>query len=110
MTCEDVPARIAWEIQLYEPCTRLWMPRCYGRATTTAAPQDVARAALTAYLTITTTWPGQKFRARVQPDDGPPVSVAAGELPDDWTPGETVRQALPLYLRDALRTTTAAGG
>jgi hypothetical protein len=103
MTCEDVPARIAWEIQLYEPCTGLWMPRCYGRATTPANPTDVACAALTAYLAITTVWPGQQFRAHAQPDGGPAVTVAAGELPDGWTAGEDVRQALPLYLRDALR-------
>jgi hypothetical protein len=104
MTCEDTtPARIAWEIQLHEPCTGLWMPRCYGRATTTAAPADVARAALTGYLSITTVWPGQQFRALVQPDGGPPVTVDPGQLPDGWVPGEDVRQALPLYLRDALR-------
>lgn len=108
MTCEDTrPTRLAWEIQLYEPCTGMWMPRCYGRATTTAPPADIAHAALTAYLAITTVWPGQEFRALAQPDDGPPVTVPAGQLPDGWTVGDDVLQALPRYLRDALPVKTA---
>lgn len=108
MACEDTqPTRVAWEIQLYEPCTSMWMPRCYGRATTTAHPRDVAQAALTAYLTITTVWPGQKFRALVQPDGSPPVTVTAGQLPDDWKAGPDVLQALPHYLRRALAVGTA---
>ena len=44
MTCEDTGVRLAWEVQLYETCTGMWMPRCYGRATTTAPPHEVARA------------------------------------------------------------------
>lgn len=103
MTCEDTqPARLAWEIQVHEPCTGLWLTRCYGRATTTAQPRDVAHAALTAYLTITTVWPGQKFRALAQPDGGPPITVTADQLPDGWKAAPDVQQALPLYLREAL--------
>lgn len=105
MTCEDTagsPARLTWEIQVYEPCTRFWLPRCYGRATTTAPPHEVAQAALTAYLTTITVWPGQQFRAHAQADGGPPVTVTAGQTPDGWTPGPDVLQALPGYLREAL--------
>ena len=101
MTCEDnAPARESWEVQLYETSTGMWMPRCYGRATTTAPPEDVAQAALTAYLTTITTWPGQTFRAHARTDDGTPVTV--GQAPDDWTPGPDVVRALPGYLREAL--------
>lgn len=108
MTCEDTqPTRVAWQIQLYEPCTGMWMPRCYGRATTTAQPRDVAHAALTAYLTTITVWPGQTFRALAQPDGGPPVTVTAAQLPDGWTAGPDVLQALPHYLREALAVGTA---
>ena len=102
MTCEDTGIRLAWEIQVHEPCTGMWMPRCYGRATTTAPSDDVAYAALTAYLLTITTWPGQTFRAHAQTDGGPPVTVTAGQHPDGWTAGPDVLQALPGYLREAL--------
>lgn len=111
MTCEDTTGvRLAWEVQLYETCTGMWLPRCYGRATTTAPPEDVARAALTAYLTTITVWPHQEFRALAQPDDGPPVTVTAGQLPNGWTAGDDVLHALPRYLRDALAASTAGVG
>ena len=110
MTCEDTtPTRIAWEIEVHEPCTGMWMPRSYGRATTPADPADIARTVLAAYLTTTTVWPGQQFRATVQADGGPPVTVTADQLPDGWTPGEDARQALPLYLREALPGSLSAG-
>lgn len=105
MTCEDTagtPARLTWEIQVYEPSVRGWLPRCYGRATTTAPPEHVAQAALTAYLLTITTWPGQTFRAHAQADGGPTVTVTTGQQPDAWTPGPDVLQALPGYLREAL--------
>jgi len=106
MTCEDTtgtPARLSWEIQLYEPHSRVWICKGYGRATTTAPPLDIARAALTAHLTVHPARVGETFRAHARPDDGTPVTVTADQLPaGDWTVGDDVRQALPLYLRDAL--------
>lgn len=110
MTCEDTGQRLTWEIQVYEPSTRGWLPRCYGRATTTAPPHEVAQAALTAYLTTITVWPGQQFRAHAQADGGPPVTVTTGQTPDGWTPGPDVLQALPGYLREALAVGPAGAG
>ena len=107
MTCDNTagtPARLTWEIQVYEPSVRGWLPRCYGRATTTAPPEDVAQAALTAYLRTITVWPGQQFRAHARTDDGTPVTV--GQAPDGWTPGPDAVQALPGYLRNALTAET----
>lgn len=111
MTCEDTqPTRITWEIQLLEPCSRVWMSRGYGRATTTADPLEVARAALTAYLTGHPARPTETFRASVRPDGGPAVNVTADQIPDNWTPDPDAHRALPLYLREGLRTTTVVGG
>jgi hypothetical protein len=104
MTCEDTePTRLAWEIQHYEPFSRVWLSRSYGRATTTAAPLDIARAVLAGYLAASPPREGETFRAIAQPDDGQPVTVTTDQLPDDaWTADPAVRQALPLYLREAL--------
>lgn len=105
MTCEDTHRRLTWEIQVYEPSTRGWLPRCYGRATTTAPPDDLATTVLTAYLAITTTWPGQQFRATVTAHGGSrPSIVTADQLPaEPQAVRDDVLQALPLYLRDALK-------
>jgi hypothetical protein len=111
MTCEDnQPTRITWEVQLLEPCSRVWMSRGYGRATTTADPLEVARAALTAYLTGHPARPTETFRASVRPDGGPAVNVTADQVPDGWKADDAARRALPLYLRDALPATAAEVG
>jgi hypothetical protein len=106
MTCEDTPARLTWEIQLYEPCSRVWICKGYGRATTTADPANIARAALAGYLAGSPGRGGETFRAIARPDDGPAVTVTADQLDDDAAAATdpAVRQALPLYLRDALPT------
>jgi hypothetical protein len=104
MTCEDhQPVRITWVIELYEPHSRVWMGRGLGRATTAAAPLDIAQAVLAGYLTAMPPRVGETFRAVVRTDTGPPVTVRVDELPDGaWEVAADVRQALPLYLRDAL--------
>lgn len=103
MTCEPQPARLTWEIQLYEPCSRVWICKGYGRATTTADPADIARAVLAGYLAASTPRYGETLRATVRPDHGDPVTVNAADLgADAVTADPAVRQALPLYLRDAL--------
>lgn len=105
MTCDDQPARVTWEIDLYEPASRVWMCRGMGRATTTTArPADIAQAVLAGYLAATPPRGREQFRATARAAaDGEPVTVTAEELPDgSWTADEAVRQALPLYLRDAL--------
>jgi hypothetical protein len=105
MTCEDTPTRITWEIQLYEPCSRVWICKGYGRATTTAAPADIARAVLAGYRAAGLGRGSETFRAIARTDDGPAVTVTADQLDDDATAAAdpVVRQALPLYLRQALQ-------
>jgi hypothetical protein len=105
MTCEPEPTRLTWQIQLHEPCSGVWLSRGYGRATTTAQPADIARAVLAGYLAATPPRYGETFRAIARPDGGPTVTVTAADLdPDTVTTDPAVRQALPLYLRDALPT------
>jgi hypothetical protein len=103
MTCEDTPVRLTWEVQLYEPFSKVWICEGYGRATTTAGPADIARAVLAAHLASRTARGSETFRAFARPDGGEPVIVTPDQLRDDgWTAGPAVRQALPLYLREAL--------
>ncbi|CAK7288566.1 hypothetical protein [Streptomyces misionensis] len=107
MTCEDTPTRITWEVQLHEPFSRVWICRALGRATTTAAPADIARAVLAGYLATTPARAGDTFRAIARPDEGQPATVTADQLTNDgWVAGPTVREALPVYLREALAATT----
>lgn len=104
MTCEDNDVRISWDVQLHEPFSRVWISRAWGRATTSAAPKDLARGALAAYLTGSPPRAGETFRAIARTDTGAEAVVTADQLPDEaWEPGPDVRQALPLYLRDALQ-------
>jgi hypothetical protein len=103
MSCEDTPSRLTWEVQLYEPCSRVWICKGYGRATTTAAPADIARAVLAGYLVASPPRATETLRAVARPDGGPAVTAGAADLaPDAVTTDPAVRQALPLYLRDAL--------
>ncbi|MFK0288258.1 hypothetical protein ACIQVL_48475 [Streptomyces sp. NPDC090499] len=94
---------MTWEIELLEPFSWVWMSRGYGRATTSAAPADIARAVLAGHLAHSPARSGETFRATVRTDTGTTVTVAADELAAaGWEAGPDVRQALPLYLRDAL--------
>lgn len=103
MTCEDTPARMSWEVQLLEPFSKVWICRAYGRATTTAAPVDVARAVLAGYLAGSPARAGESFQAIAYTDTGARATVTADQLTDDgWTASADVRQALPVYLREAL--------
>lgn len=103
MTCEDTPLRLTWEVQLYEPCSRVWICKGYGRATTTAAPADIARAVLAGYLAASPPRYGENVRAIARTESGLPATVTAVELPDGaWEVDPVVRQALPAYLREEL--------
>lgn len=110
MTCEDTTTavRMSWEIQAYEPYSRVWICKGYGRATTTAAPADIARAVLTGHLAAHDARTGETFRAIARPDTGGPVIVTANDLKDgdEWEAGPAVYEALPHHLRQGL----AAGG
>lgn len=103
MTCEVEPVRITWEIELHEPHSRVWICKGYGRATTTAQPADIARAVLAGYLAASPPRYGETIRATARADGGTPVTVGSGDLDADAvTTDPVVRQALPLYLREAL--------
>lgn len=107
MSCEDTtpaPARITWEINCHEPHSGVWISRAYGRATTTAEPADIARAVLAGHLTAYPPPHGETFRAVVRRDGEPPVTLTSDQLPaDGWQAAPVVCDALPIYLRDALR-------
>lgn len=103
MSCEDTPARLTWEIQLYEPCSRVWICKSYGRATTGSAPGDIARAVLAGYLAATPARTTETFRVVARTDTGAECTVTVDQLAaGGWETDPAVRQALPLYLRDAL--------
>jgi hypothetical protein len=103
MTCEDTPTRLTWEIQLHEPVSGVWICKAYGRATTTAQPEDIARAVLAGYLAASPPVYKECLRALARPDGGLEVTVTPAELgPDAVTTDPAVRAALPLYLQDAL--------
>jgi hypothetical protein len=103
MTCEDTPHRLTWEIEQHERCSDVWICKTYGRATTTADPVDVARAALAAYLATTPPPCGEAVRVTARPDHGDPITVTPNDLPNDgYKADPEALQALPLYLRDAL--------
>ena len=105
MTCEvnEEPVRITWEIEMHEPHSRVWICKGYGRATTTAQPADIARAVLAGYLAGSPPRYGETSRATARADGGTPVTVTADQLANGgWEVDRVVRQALPLYLRDAL--------
>ncbi|MFJ7297568.1 hypothetical protein [Streptomyces collinus] len=102
MSCEDTPTRLTWEIQLHEPHCGVWICKGYGRATTTADPADIARAVLAGYLAASPPRATETLRAVARPDGGKAVTVGVADLAPDAVTDPAVRQALPLYLRDAL--------
>jgi hypothetical protein len=104
MTCEDTTAvRLTWEIQELDPFSKVWICRGYGRATTTAAPANIARAVLASHLTTQTGHDRETLRALSYTDTSGPHVVTEDQLADDgWTADDAVLQALPTHLRDAL--------
>lgn len=103
MTCEDNPTRLTWEIELLEPHSGVWLCRGYGRATTSARPADIARAVLAGHLAAQPPRAGETFRVITRPNGGQPFTVTTDQLPaDGWEADPDVRDALPLYLREAL--------
>jgi hypothetical protein len=103
MTCEDQqPARITWLVEMYEPASHVWICRGLGHATTTAAPEDIARAVLAGYLAATPNPHEETFRATCRTGTAAATVTADQLAGDGWTVEPAVRQALPLFLRDAL--------
>ncbi|QLJ06719.1 hypothetical protein HZZ00_37665 (plasmid) [Streptomyces sp. NEAU-sy36] len=103
MTCEDTPTRLTWQVELHEPFSGVWICQRYGRATTTAALADIARAVLAGHLAAAPPRPGDTLRAVAYTDTGTRVTVTADELAiGSWEASPAVREALPVYLRDAL--------
>lgn len=115
MSCEDTttptPARLSWLLEQYEPFSKVWICKAYGRATTTAAPADLARAVLAGHLAAYPPPHGETIRATARADGGTHATLATAQLPDDaWDVPDAVLQALPLYLRDALSSTPQPAG
>ena len=109
MTCEDA-SRLTWEVQLLEPFSKVWICRAYGRATTTAAPADIARAVLAGHLATKPPRGGETFRAIAYTDHARATVTADQLTADGWEVDPAVREALPLSLRDALPEAPVSGG
>lgn len=103
MTCEDEPTRLTWQVELHEPFSGVWICQRYGRATTTATPADIARAVLASHLATSPPRPGDTLRSVAHTDTGIKATVTPDELPcGSWEVDPAVREALPVYLREAL--------
>ncbi|MFJ9821017.1 hypothetical protein ACIRU3_38320 [Streptomyces sp. NPDC101151] len=103
MSRESDGACLVWEVQLYEPFSRVWISKGYGRATTDADPAEFARAVLAGYLARGPARCGETFRSLVRTGSGESWTVTADELPaQPWTVDPALCQMLPACLRDAL--------
>ncbi|MEU1708126.1 hypothetical protein ABZ478_22540 [Streptomyces sp. NPDC005706] len=103
MSRERDPGCLVWEVQLYEPFSRVWICKGYGRAITDADPAEVGRAVLACQLARAPVRGGETFRAVVRTGSGGPLTVLADELADrNWTADPSICRLLPAYLRDAL--------
>jgi hypothetical protein len=99
---DDVPACVRWEILMHERFSDVWICKHLGRATTSADPAELGRAALAAYLAGRDSR-GETFRVVVRTDHGNHVVITADQLTDpDWEADPAVCQALPAYLRNTL--------
>lgn len=108
MIRDNVPGLVRWEIQMHEPCSRVWICRAHGRTTTAVDPTAFGQAVLAAYLTSRPAPYGETFRALIRTGTGSQITVPGAQLPDDaWQPDPALREALPGYLRSAL---TASDG
>ncbi len=99
----DADGLVVWEVQRYEPFSRVWICKGYGRTTTDVDPVELGRAALAGHLARVPARGGETFRAVVRTGAGGSLTIS----PDDLrTHGSTVDpevcQILPGYLRDAL--------
>ncbi|WP_435279402.1 hypothetical protein [Streptomyces sp. 1222.5] len=103
MIPEDVPGLVRWEIQMHEPCSRVWICKAHGRTTTPVEPTALGQAVLAAYLTSRPAPYGETFRVLVRTDTGSQLTLAADQLPDGYrTTDPALHEALPGYLRSAL--------
>ncbi|MFF7335477.1 hypothetical protein [Streptomyces sp. NPDC008150] len=113
MTCEPEPTRITWAVEQLEPYSGVMMQAAYGRATTPAALDDIARAALAAWLAYAHPDPAATNRTRITVhDDAGHKTTLGGQgltawlaeqdqgLPDALD-GEACL-VLPVYLHRAL--------
>ncbi|MEU6594076.1 hypothetical protein ABZ923_33520 [Streptomyces sp. NPDC046881] len=99
---DDMPACVRWEILMHERFSDVWICKDLGRATTRADPAELGRAALAAYLAGRDSR-GETFRVVVRTDHATDVVITADQLTDpDGEADPAVRQALPVYLRNAL--------
>ncbi|MEU1408561.1 hypothetical protein ABZ471_40815 [Streptomyces sp. NPDC005728] len=103
MSRENDAACLVWEVQLYEPFSRVWISKGYGRATTDADPAAFGRAVLAGHLARGPARRGETFRALVRTANDDSLTVTADELrTQSRTVDPALCQMLPTYLRDTL--------
>ncbi|WP_432030050.1 hypothetical protein [Streptomyces sp. 1222.5] len=108
MIGEDVPGPVRWEIQMHEPCSRVWICTAHGRTATPVDPTALGQAVLAAYLTSRPAPYGETFRVFLRTDTGSHLTLTTDQLPDHGPNADpALRDALPGYLREAL---TASDG
>ncbi|MER6434095.1 hypothetical protein ABT272_41395 [Streptomyces sp900105245] len=105
MIREDVPGLVRWEIQMHEPCSRVWICKAHGRTITAVEPTALGQAVLAAYLTSRPAPYGETFRVFLRTSTGSHLHVTTDQLPESGgTTDPALREALPGYLRGALTT------
>ncbi|WP_435260588.1 hypothetical protein [Streptomyces sp. 1222.5] len=108
MIGENVPGLVRWEIQMHEPCSRVWICKAHGRTTAVVDPTALGQTVLATYLTSRPAPYGETFRVLVRTDTGSPLTLTADQLPDGYsTTDPALHEALPGYLCNAV---TASGG
>lgn len=99
----DADGLVVWEVQRYEPFSRVWICKGYGRTTTDVDPVELGRAALAGHLARVPARGGETFRAVVRTGAGGSLTVSPDDLrAHGSTVDPDVCQILPGYLRDAL--------
>ncbi|MFF2203610.1 hypothetical protein [Streptomyces sp. NPDC058145] len=103
MSRESDASCLLWEVQLYEPFSRVWICKGYGRAVTDVEPAEVGRAVLACQLARGPARGGETFRVVVRTGSDNLLIVSADELPArGWMADPAICRLLPAYLRDAL--------
>ncbi|MEV6841659.1 ANTAR domain-containing protein [Streptomyces sp. NPDC051133] len=103
MIGDDEPGPVRWEIQMHEPCSRVWICKAHGRTPTAVDPTAFGQTVLAAYLTNRPAHYGETIRVLVRTNTGNPLILDADQPPyDGWNIDPALHEALPGYLRSAL--------
>ncbi|MFG2635704.1 hypothetical protein ACGFX8_17720 [Streptomyces sp. NPDC048362] len=104
MSNATTPVLLTWEIQMYEPFSRVWICKGHGRTTAGADPTELGQTLLASYLAGNPARHGETFRVVVRGTDSASRStITADQLPTDGRAQDpAIRPALPVYLRESL--------